>query len=213
MSGVIFEVTQTRKEPFRFDQLGGYNLPLTNSVVAMRERLGGNLSRDAFAIVHYREDGSKMPLFRGYLNTSTRPTMGDLRYINEQILMLEAFLDDNNSDARWKGCCLPTNRYVLTDNQIGAIYVKCKNGVIGAAWLDYGDNRNRALHMAAFLCYTMGILNVNSDCVLWEAATQFLPEDTNLIPNVEVLRAIIKETVRAEARHTGSIVVTEIKGA
>ena len=139
--------------------------------------------------------------------------MGDLHFINQQIQALEKYLDDNNSDARWKGCCLPNNRYVITDDKIGALYVKCKDGVIGAAWLDYGNDRNRALRMAAFLCYTMGLINVKIDCTLWESATQFLPEDASLLPDVEKVRDIIEETVRAEARHTDNIVVTEIKEA
>ncbi len=175
---------------------GGYNLPLSRSIVMMRDELRGNATGNACVIVHYDTTGKRTVLYRRSLfpkNEVPNKTESALRFGK-----LKAFLDEESSTARFEKCCQPANHYFVEKDTMAALFVKSQNdSVIGVAWLD-GSSSQKALLMCGFVCYELGKINPETDSVLWESATQYLTDDVRLIQDAEKVDRVIDVAFEVE---------------
>ncbi len=184
-------------------EAAGYNLPLSNSISLMRRHIRGDCSGNAFVIAHYNNQGTRTVLHEGFIRTDDQ-VVYNLDVINSSS-SLKAFLDSENQEARFAHCCTVADYYKKESGTMALLFMKCKDGVIGIAWLDNNGSSRKALLMCGFIGYELGVINSEKDKILWESATHYLIDDAKLIRDVKDLKRILQLSFMAERNLQESI--------
>ena len=178
---------------FTLPEVDGYKMILPQTIGRYFEHARG-FGPDLFIVKHYTEGGAT-EMLRGIIPRTRLEQLNEkeLDCLCNKQTELSSWLD--HEEKRVEAIRFDRKIYQSLEHDFSIIIVQCKDGLIGCGWFDYARTAKRGLKMAAFLLYTIGILNVEYDKTLWEMTWSNLPYDVD-IGRTEVIEKIIADSMK-----------------
>ncbi len=178
---------------FALPEKNGYRLILPQTIGKYFEHARG-FGPDLFIVKHYK-NGETTEMLRGIIPRTKLEQLNndELRKLKQKQTDLSEWLD--HEEKRVEGIKTEKKIYQSLEHDFSIIVVQCQDGLMGCGWFDYARTAKRGLKMAAFLLYTIGILNVDRDKTLWEMTWSNLPYDVD-IGRTDIIDKIIFDSMQ-----------------
>ena len=185
-----------------FEKVDGYNIPFSRIISDYHEHARG-IGPDVFVVKHYTNDNNGNELIRGYSPTDR---IGYMKTIVENQDTIAAILDERREEAMEaikiaiKNDSSAIYKWSDESHGIACIFIQCKRGIIGSAWLDSKKTIRKAQKMAAFVLYAIGYINSTFDKVLFDISFNTLPYEVSSFGRGEKADEIILKAIENENR-------------